>query len=95
MLQEKQLPPLFNYDDWPEPLYNGNGLSGQDIISVDQFDTDKLDYIFARAHQMRELVERRGSADLLKGNILTCLFYEPSTRTSASFIAATAPLTGA
>ncbi len=34
------------------------------------------------------MVERQGSCDLLKGRVLACLFYEPSTRTSASFIAA-------
>jgi carbamoyl-phosphate synthase/aspartate carbamoyltransferase/dihydroorotase/carbamoyl-phosphate synthase/aspartate carbamoyltransferase len=63
-------------------------LAGQDIISASQFDVEKVNYIFARAREMRELVERGGSIDLLKGHVLVCLFYEPSTRTSASFIAA-------
>jgi carbamoyl-phosphate synthase/aspartate carbamoyltransferase/dihydroorotase/carbamoyl-phosphate synthase/aspartate carbamoyltransferase len=36
-----------------------------------------------------------GACDLLHGAILTCLFYEPSTRTSASFIAAMERLGGA
>ena len=61
-----------------------NGFYGQDIISVSQFDRDKLDYIFGVAHEMRVLVERFGSADLLQGKILANLFYEPSTRTSPS-----------
>jgi carbamoyl-phosphate synthase/aspartate carbamoyltransferase/dihydroorotase/carbamoyl-phosphate synthase/aspartate carbamoyltransferase len=43
---------------------------------------------------MREMVERVGATDLLKGHVLTCLFYEPSTRTSASFIAAMERLGG-
>ncbi|MCB8967697.1 MAG: aspartate carbamoyltransferase [Chloroflexota bacterium] len=73
---------------------NSNGLTGQDIISVDQFDRDKLDYVFTRAREMRELVKRVGGCDLLKGNILTALFYEPSTRTSASFISAMERLGG-
>lgn len=94
MLIEERLPPLFNFEDLPAPIYFGNGLTGQDIISVSQFDPDKLDYIFARAQEMRELVERAGSADLLKGHVLACLFYEPSTRTSASFIAAMERLGG-
>jgi carbamoyl-phosphate synthase/aspartate carbamoyltransferase/dihydroorotase/carbamoyl-phosphate synthase/aspartate carbamoyltransferase len=43
---------------------------------------------------MRELVERVGGCDLLKSAVLACLFYEPSTRTSASFIAAMERLGG-
>ena len=65
-----------------------------DILSVDQFDREKLGYIFARAREMREIVDRVGGIDLLKGHVLTCLFYEPSTRTSSSFIAAMERLGG-
>jgi aspartate carbamoyltransferase len=43
---------------------------------------------------MRVLVERFGSADLLQGKILANLFYEPSTRTSSSFMAAMLRLGG-
>ncbi len=71
-----------------------NGFYGQDIISVSQFNRDKLDYIFGVAHEMRVLVERFGSADLLQGKILANLFYEPSTRTSSSFMAAMLRLGG-
>lgn len=73
---------------------HSNGLTGQDILSVAQFDRERLSYIFHRAHEMREMVERTGSWDLLKGYVLACLFYEPSTRTSASFIAAMERLGG-
>lgn len=90
----KTLTPLFDFEAMPRPTYIGNGLAGQDILSVAQFDTGRLNYIFARAHEMRELVERVGSAELLKGHVLACLFYEPSTRTSASFIAAMSRLGG-
>lgn len=71
-----------------------NGLFGQDILSVSQFDKDKLAYVFQRAREMREMVRQIGGADLLIGRVLTCLFYEPSTRTSASFIAAMERLGG-
>lgn len=71
-----------------------NGFYGQDILSVSQFDRQKLEYIFGVAHEMRVLVERFGSADLLSGKILANLFYEPSTRTSSSFIAAMLRLGG-
>jgi carbamoyl-phosphate synthase/aspartate carbamoyltransferase/dihydroorotase/carbamoyl-phosphate synthase/aspartate carbamoyltransferase len=71
-----------------------NGFANNDIISVDQFDTEKLDYIFSRAREMREIVEAHGGTDLLNNRVLACLFYEPSTRTSSSFIAAMARLGG-
>jgi carbamoyl-phosphate synthase/aspartate carbamoyltransferase/dihydroorotase/carbamoyl-phosphate synthase/aspartate carbamoyltransferase len=88
------LEPLFNFEELVVPPLIGNGLTGQDIISVDQFDREKLSYVFRRAREMREMVERVGATDLLKGHVLTCLFYEPSTRTSASFIAAMERLGG-
>lgn len=71
-----------------------NGFYGQDILSVSQFSRDNLDYIFGVAHEMQVLVERFGSADLLQGKILANLFYEPSTRTSSSFMAAMLRLGG-
>lgn len=74
--------------------YAGNGFYGQDILSVSQFDKEKLAYIFGVAHEMRVLVERFGSAELLQGKILANLFYEPSTRTSSSFMAAMLRLGG-
>ena len=67
---------------------------GKDILSVKQFDTNDLDYIFGVATEMREMVERVGSFDLLKGKILANLFYEPSTRTSSSFTSAMERLGG-
>src|SRR5688572_21559006 len=91
----KTLEPIFNLEQ--TPYKNGkrsNGLTGQDILSVDQFSPELLDYIFARSREMREMVEHMGASDLLKGFVLTCLFYEPSTRTSSSFISAIERLGG-
>ena len=68
---------------------------GKDILSVRQFSRADLEYIFAVAHEMRNMVERVGTFDLLKGKILANLFYEPSTRTSSSFMAAMQRLGGA
>ncbi len=89
-----ELTPLFNFDEMLEKNPISNGLTGQDVISVDQFDRDYISYVFARAREMREMVTRVGGADLLKGYVLACLFYEPSTRTSSSFIAAMERLGG-
>jgi aspartate carbamoyltransferase catalytic subunit len=72
----------------------GAPFYGKDIISVNQFSRSDLEYIFAVAHEMREMVARVGSFDLLKGKILANLFYEPSTRTSSSFTSAMERLGG-
>ena len=68
---------------------------GKDILSVKQFSRADLEYVFGVAHEMRAMVERIGTFDLLKGKILANLFYEPSTRTSSSFMAAMQRLGGA
>ncbi|MCC6501293.1 MAG: aspartate carbamoyltransferase [Anaerolineales bacterium] len=67
---------------------------GKDIVSVKQFSRADLEYVFGVAHEMRGMVERVGTFDLLKGKILANLFYEPSTRTSSSFTAAMERLGG-
>src|SRR4030067_641702 len=67
---------------------------GKDIISVRQFKREDLEYVFGVAHEMRGMVERVGTFDLLKGKILANLFYEPSTRTSSSFTSAMERLGG-
>jgi aspartate carbamoyltransferase len=67
---------------------------GKDIISVKQFNREDLEYIFAVAHEMHDMVDHVGTFDLLKGKILANLFYEPSTRTSSSFTAAMERLGG-
>lgn len=75
-------------------MKNERSFAGQDILSVSQFDRASLDSIFGVAHEMRVLVERFGGAELLQGQILANLFYEPSTRTSSSFTAAMQRLGG-
>jgi aspartate carbamoyltransferase catalytic subunit len=71
-----------------------SGFYGQDIISVRQFSRENLEYIFGVADEMRAVVKRVGSTDLLKGHVLACVFYEASTRTSSSFVAAMSRLGG-
>ena len=98
MMEALNLKPLFDLDAL-EAKFGGNGrvadgMAGWDILSVDQFDRERLGYIFGRAEEMREMVGRVHGVDLLKGRVLACLFYEPSTRTSASFIAAMERLGG-
>jgi aspartate carbamoyltransferase len=67
---------------------------GKDILTVKQFGREDLEYVFAVAHEMHDMVDHIGTFDLLKGKILANLFYEPSTRTSSSFTAAMERLGG-
>jgi aspartate carbamoyltransferase catalytic subunit len=87
-------PRLFDFSVMERKPTRTNDFCGQDILSVSQFTRDGLGYMFDVAEEMREMAERVGSADLLRGYVLACLFYEPSTRTSSSFIAAMARLGG-
>lgn len=88
------LPPLFDLSQMPHKRVTNNPLFGQDILSVSQFTPEILDYIFARTDEMREMVKRVGRVDLLRAYTAACIFYEPSTRTSSSFIAAMERLGG-
>jgi carbamoyl-phosphate synthase/aspartate carbamoyltransferase/dihydroorotase/carbamoyl-phosphate synthase/aspartate carbamoyltransferase len=69
-------------------------LADQDILSVNQFDRPLLEHVFSLSDVMRSVVRDRGGTDLLARRVLAALFYEPSTRTSASFIAAMERLGG-
>lgn len=93
-MMKLDLPNLFDLDKMSrEPKFT-NSFYKQDILSVDQFDRESLSYIFTRAQEMSEMVAKVGACDLLHGYTLACVFYEPSTRTSASFIAAMERLGG-
>lgn len=87
--QKKYKNPYLPFGDQQDaPFY------GKNILSVKQFTRQDLEYIFGVAHEMREMVLRVGTFDLLKGKILANLFYEPSTRTSSSFTSAMERLGG-
>ena len=66
----------------------------QHILSVSQFNRQDLHLLFTVAQEMQLGIQRHGALDLLRGRILCTLFYEPSTRTSASFEAAMQRLGG-
>jgi len=70
-----------------------NRFVGKDILSVDQFSREDLDWIFSKAREMRE-VAQKGRTNLLSHAILTALFYEPSSRTFGSFVSAMQKLGG-
>jgi carbamoyl-phosphate synthase/aspartate carbamoyltransferase len=66
----------------------------QHILSVRQFSRPELHVLFNAAQEMRTIVERYGSTNILAGKVSCNLFYEPSTRTSCSFESAMVRLGG-
>ncbi|RDA86102.1 hypothetical protein CP532_1142 [Ophiocordyceps camponoti-leonardi (nom. inval.)] len=64
------------------------------VLSVEQYTRADLHLLFTVAQEMRLGVQREGVLQLLRGKVLCTLFYEPSTRTSASFDAAMQRLGG-
>ncbi|KHN95825.1 aspartate carbamoyltransferase catalytic subunit [Metarhizium album ARSEF 1941] len=64
------------------------------VLSVKQYTRADLHLLFTVAQEMRLGVQRAGVLDILRGRVLCSVFYEPSTRTSASFDAAMQRLGG-
>ncbi|ESZ95891.1 aspartate carbamoyltransferase catalytic subunit [Sclerotinia borealis F-4128] len=75
-------------------LLGQSPFKNQHVLSVNQYSRQDLHLLFAVAQEMRLGVQREGVLSILKGRLLTTLFYEPSTRTSASFDAAMQRLGG-
>ncbi|HVU69541.1 MAG TPA: aspartate carbamoyltransferase [Ktedonobacteraceae bacterium] len=67
---------------------------GKDIVSLDQFTVEDLFTVFHLARQMKELVQRSEPSQILAGKIISLLFFEPSSRTFASFASAVKRLGG-
>lgn len=83
-----QPPEIFS----PEKI-NGN-FGRKDILSLEQFDPASLEKLFKITQEMSEIAKYASSSQVLSGNIITLLFYEPSSRTRGSFDAATKQLGG-
>jgi carbamoyl-phosphate synthase/aspartate carbamoyltransferase len=75
-------------------LLSHSSFKGRHVLSVNQVTRNDLHHLFTVAQEMRTGVQRFGVLDILKGRLLCSLFYEPSTRTSASFDAAMQRLGG-
>ena len=69
-------------------------LKRRSLVSVDDLSMAEIDHIFAVAKACRDKFDNGGFGVLkpLNGKVITCLFYEASTRTSSSFIAAATKL---
>ena len=75
-------------------MLSNSPFKQQHILSVKQFSRPALHHLFTVAQEMQLGVQRHGVLDLLRSRVLCTLFYEPSTRTSASFDAAMKRLGG-
>jgi carbamoyl-phosphate synthase/aspartate carbamoyltransferase len=77
-----------------QALLGQSSFKNQHVLSVNQFTRQDLHHLFTVAQEMRLGVQREGVLSILKGRLLCTMFYEPSTRTSASFDAAMQRLGG-
>ncbi len=65
------------------------------VISTAQFlERDVLQELFHQADEMEMRDKKKSLPELFKGKVMTCVFYEPSTRTRFSFEAAMQKLGG-
>lgn len=72
---------------------NGN-FKGRDILSLDQFTTKDIAKLLEVTKNMKKIACGAEPCDILKGNIVALIFYEPSSRTFGSFGAAVKQLGG-
>lgn len=75
-------------------IRHNNAWLRNPVLSVQNLTRSDLHSLFTVAQEMRLAVERQGGVDVLRGRVLATMFYEPSTRTSASFDAAMQRLGG-
>jgi len=70
-----------------------NRFFGRDVVSINDFSRDELEFLFEKTNKMKELKPKEKD-ELGKARIMGYLFYEPSTRTRMSFEAAMASIGG-
>lgn len=65
-----------------------NDFKNSDLISIDQLSNKNIFEIFKATDQIRKIKDPKKLLNILKGKIITLLFYEPSSRTFSSFASA-------
>ncbi|KAI0175950.1 carbamoyl-phosphate synth [Hypoxylon sp. FL1284] len=81
-------------DSLHDLLMQPSAFKNAHVLSVKQYSRSDLHLLFTVAQEMRLGVDREGVLNTLRGRVLCTMFYEPSTRTSASFDAAMQRLGG-
>jgi len=77
-----------------EPEKINGSFKDKDILSLNQFSKEDLHLLFSHVPTMKDIAVNAKPSDILKGNLVTLLFYEPSSRTYGSFSAAIKQLGG-
>jgi aspartate carbamoyltransferase len=72
----------------------GGDFKGKAIVSFDQFDAKDLSQLFALTRAMKQIAVNNEPAQLLAGFVVALLFFEASSRTFSSFVAAVKRLGG-
>jgi len=60
-------------------------FKGKDIISIKDFSKKQINYILSYSKKMLAYAKGEKYTEILKGKVLSTLFFEPSTRTRLSF----------
>ena len=60
-------------------------FKGKDIISIKDFSKPEINYILNYSKKMVDFAKGKRYKDILKGKVMSSLFFEPSTRTMLSF----------
>lgn len=55
------------------------------VISIHDFSVEQIVEVLDKAEDMVEIARGQAASDLLRGKVLACIFFEPSTRTRLSF----------
>ncbi len=76
----------------PEKI-NSN-FKNKHIISLDQFSSRDISLVLETAKKMKEICAKQETSKILEGRIAALIFYEPSSRTFASFATAVKRLGG-
>lgn len=84
---------LTSYPSYRLEMINGD-FKGKDIISFDQFSVEDLHMLFNLTGRMKHIALNKEPSRLLEGLLIALLFFEPSSRTFSSFVAATKRLGG-
>src|SRR3990167_2848373 len=69
-------------------------FKGLDILSLNQFSKPQIIHLFKTSAKMQNILNKKKPNEILKGSIVTLLFYEPSSRTFGSFASAIRRLGG-
>lgn len=78
----------------PLPYPKVASLSGKHVTCAGQFNRTDIDALITLAQQLRHHVESGETIDVLRGKVMTPLFYEDSSRTLSSFTCAMLRLGG-